>query len=240
MAWAFDAAEIERMLAGGLLLDGHAAEILVAQGFGSAIGTRSTRRIAQEDLAYSIERCTDAAFALRAGADISLNYGGSHCGTLLQAELDPRARVVSDVRDARQSVLGHGQWLFENDRGGRIAVVPWSAHWSGWHTLPISAQRAAQLTRTLAWLDRGSVSVRVSGGPWLVPQVWSDGETRRIAVWNASADDIDELTVHTGSGQPALRALHIDADSEMSESPVRDGVVRPNAPLRQWELLVLW
>jgi hypothetical protein len=239
MAWAFTDAELERLLAGGLLLDGVAAGILVARGFGAAIGARATRRIAQEDTAFSIEVCTDADFALRAGAQISLNYGGSHCATLLQADLDPRARTISEVRDARQTVLGHGQWLFENDRDGRVAVVPWSAHWSGWHTLPLSAQRVAQLTRTLTWLDRRSEIVRVSGAPWLVPQVWSDGAERRIAVWNASPDDVDELTVHAGSARPISRALHIDADGDASETTVRDGVVRPAAPLRQWELLVL-
>lgn len=238
-AWAYDDAEIERWLAGGLLLDNRAAEVLVERGFGALLGVRSLRRIDQDSVCYAMERCLDPAFALRVGADININLGGAHSGWLLQAELASEAHVISDLRDPRGQTVGHGQWLFENARGGRVAVVPWSARTSG-GAPPMYAQRAAQLSATIAWLDRGRTVGRVTGGPWLVPSVRSDGKVWATAVWNASPDDITRLEVTLPAAAPApTSAMLIDADGAMHRATLEGKSVRLPRPMRQWEMVLV-
>jgi hypothetical protein len=81
--------------------------------------------------------------------------------------------------------------------------------------------------------------VRVAGGPWLVPQSLADGPDRRLAVWNASPDEVERFTVHAPHAG-FRRALQVDAGGAIRDAAVADGVVRLAAPLRQWELAVLW
>ena len=92
LAWGLGEGELCGLLAGGLLLDGPAAAVLVERGLGELIGLGGYRFISQAEVLYSMEACTAGAFGLRVRALISLN--DRPCAQrLLQGELLGRLRV---------------------------------------------------------------------------------------------------------------------------------------------------
>jgi len=235
VTWSFDAADLKRWLSGGLLVDGPAALVLVERGFGPLIGLLSGRLVTQDEVLYSMERSRDARFGLRPDARMSVN-AKPYSAALLQADLAEGALVASDLLDPRDRVVGHGLVLFENHLGGRVAVVPWSADGE----VHMNAQRAAQLTRVLAFLDPSNRHGWVEGGAWLVPQFLTDGERWRGVVWNASPDEIDEVTVHYPADMPPPRAaVQVGSRGERTPADIRGESVRFRRPLHQWECVVL-
>lgn len=235
VAWSFTDDQLRQWLAGGLLLDGVAAGILLERGFGDWIGLQAARRVTQDDVLYSLEHATDPAFALRLGAEISMN-GHDYTSSILLASPAAGAKVATDLRGPRQQVVGPGLVLFENALGGRVAVVPWRA--DGEVSMP--GLRAVQLTRILRWLDRNNDHGWVEGGAWLVPQFLSDGKHRRTVVWNASGDELEAFEVHLPAGWPnPTNAVQIDAHGRRHPAGVSGGQVKLSRPLYQFELVVL-
>jgi hypothetical protein len=235
IAWAFSEQQLRAWLAQGLLLDGPAALILLQRGLGELIGLRGGRMIAQQKVLYTVEQTLDAQFGLRAGAQMSVN-DKPYARQLFQGEWLAGARVVSDLRSPTQAVVGHGLALYQNALGGRVAIVPWDANGA----VEMNAQRAAQLCKTLAWLDPAGAHGWVEGGPWLVPQFLRDGDVWRGVVWNASPDEVETLTVHRPAEmpQPTL-ATQLTARGERLAARIEGERVMLQRPLGQWECVVL-
>lgn len=233
--WAFSEDALRAWLAGGVLLDGSAAAHLLERGLGELIGVRDGRFITQQERNYSVEHTLDAAFGLRVGAEMTIN-SAPYAARLFQGDLLPGARVVSDIRGPEQTIYGHGLVLFENTLGGRVALMPWDAH----RGVTLNPQRAAQLTRTLVWLDPNGTVGTVAGGAWLVPQFLTDGQTWRAAVWNASPDELDSFTIQPPAGMPApTTATHLTGRGEMLPATLDGTTVRLSRPLYQWECVIL-
>jgi len=247
VAWAFDDETLRAWLSRGVLVDGPAALVLIARGFGSLIGFTSGRMVPQSEVLYTTEHCLDAEFAVRAGARVSVNTAevathltmgsGQDPLAMFQGEPIAGARTVSDLRGPRHEVVGHGLVLTENDLGGRSAVVPWSV--DAW--VPMTIYRAAQLTRTLDWLERGRQHGYVpDASGWLVPQFLSDGDVWRGAVWNAGPDEVTEFTLRLPADMPAPeRLVHVDARARRHDARLSGERVTLTEPLRQWETVLL-
>jgi hypothetical protein len=233
--------DIHRWLSGGVLLDGAAAIALDTHGYGKLIGLTDARWVSQDHLPFSMERCTRAEFGLRHGCDISVNQGaGSRLHCLVQGTLAPGAQHASILLDARGNPVGHGLVLFENELGGRVAILPWPAESS----VLMNEQRAAQLAKTVEWLgDHGGAGpehLAVSGHPWLIPIALTDGERWRVAVFNASPDDVPAFALRLPSGMSApAAAVHVTGVGQVAPAELLDGQVRTTQPMRQWELVVL-
>ncbi|NLF38394.1 hypothetical protein GX586_03050 [bacterium] len=237
LAWSFPDEQINEWLAAGLLLDGPAAEILVKRGFGAMIGVEAARQVLQEEVLYSMEHCLDPRFALRVGAQMSVN-DRPHTRALLQGALAGGAVMLTDLRDPLQRVVGHGAFIFENRLGGRVAVVPWNA--SAGATPEMNVHRAAQLRRVVQWLARGGSVGWAEGGAWLVPQFLTDGSAWRAAVWNAGPDEIGTFTVHLPDGMPRLRmGWHCTPAGTREPAAIDGGVIRTVRPVHQWDVVVL-
>ena len=235
MVWCFSDEELRGWLGKSVLLDGIAASILVERGLGEWIGIRGGRLITQQDTLYSFEHCLDGDFALRAGAEISLNRH-LYAERLFQGELLPGARVVSDLRGPTQDIVGQGLFVYQNKLGGRIAVAPWSADTE----IRMNIQRAAQLSKTLAWLDPSGAHGAVSGGAWLVPQFLSDGRNWRGVIWNANVDEVSEIIVQAPAGMPPISAAtQVNARGERRSVRVEGNKLHLAQSLRQWEFIVL-
>jgi hypothetical protein len=248
VAWSYTDSEIHGWLSKGVIIDGPAASILVERGFGKLLGVRSARMVGQDEVLYSIENCLDDDFAVRAGAQISVNScdcsatslgAGVECPPtkMFQGELLSGSRVVSDLRSPTQNVVGHGLVVFENELGGRVAVVPLSVdNWA-----PMTLYRSVQLAKTLHWLDPANAHGWVEGGAWLVPQFLTDGKLWRGAVWNAGPDEIEEFVVCRPHGMPQpTRAIHVDARGRRREAVVQGDRIRLTRPLHEWEFVVLF
>lgn len=234
-AWAFTDDELRRWLAGGLLLDGPAAAILIERGFGPLIGLRDTRFMVQDERLYAVEHTLDPAFGPRVGAEMNIN-GGGYAARLLQGEPLPGVRFASDLRGPKNDVVGHGLALFENALGGRVAVVPWDANVAASPT----PQRVAQLMGIQRFLDPQHSAGRVEGGAWLVSQFLTDGNAWRTVVWNASPDELDTFTVFPPAGMPDPRqATHVTGRGERLPAQLTGNTVTLARPLYEWEFVVL-
>ncbi|WP_328885177.1 hypothetical protein [Streptomyces sp. NBC_00316] len=233
--WAYDDVQIRDWLRGGLLLDGPAAEILHRRGFGDLIGVHGMRTPGPEGPVPAREICTDPEFALRVGARISADAVVNGHRALAVADPAPGARVASRLVDPRGADIGPGLVLYENELGGKAAVCPWPAT----PQVRMTPQRAAQLDAVLDWLGEGR-NARVSGHPWLVPHVLTDGRRWRLVVWNAAPDDADRLDVQLPDGMPApTTAVQVTARGERFPASYTDGTVTLSRPLGQWEFVVL-
>jgi hypothetical protein len=232
---SFDDATLKRWLAGGVLLDGGAAEILVERGLGKWIGVRSGRMVTQDEVLYSMEACREPDFALRPGAQISVN-GKAHAQRMFQGELEGGARIISELLGPRQQPVGHGAFVFENALGGRVAVVPWDA--SADMEPMMDLHRAAQLSLLARWLASGEPG-SVEGGAWLVPQFLSDGQAWRGAAWNAGPDEVETLRVRRPAGMPALtQAWQLSWQGERIAAKIEGDEIRLARPLFQWDAVV--
>lgn len=234
-AWGSTDDQLREWLSKGVLLDGTAASILAERGMGDLIGFRSARFITQKDVLYSVEHCLDDNFALRTGAEMSVN-AKSYTSRLFQGELAEGAHAVSDLRGPRQNVVGHALVLFQNALGGRVATVPWLAD----GRVEMNVQRAAQLGKTLAYLDLHNAHGSVEGGAWLVPQFLTDGARWRAVVWNASPDAVEEIIVHLPAQMPAPRSvIQVDASGNRFQTDWCGDRIRLPRPIHQWEFVVL-
>ncbi|MBN1809814.1 MAG: hypothetical protein JW909_12160 [Planctomycetes bacterium] len=234
VVWSFDDGEIEEWLSRGVLLDGEAAKILCERGFGELIGISACSMISSEDVLYAIERCTDADFALRDGAQVALSHG--FAARLLQGEPAEGARAVSELRNPRQEVVGHGAIVYRNSLGGRVITVPWDAN-AG---VTMTIQRAAQLRKMAAFLDVDNHYGSVHGGAWLVPQFLTDGCVWRGAVWNGSADPISEFGVRLphGMSRPE-RVIQADAGGARLAARMEGERLVLEKPLYTWDFVLL-
>ncbi len=188
-AWTFDDAELRRMLAGGLLLDGVAAAVLDARGFGDLIGVRVIGTVDRDEPntvpgPYSMERVNAAGADGTLAEDTLLSVNMQPA--LARLEPLPGSLVWTDVVTADGTRWGAGRCGFVNELGGRVAVL--------------AATRPQELPRDETGQHLLHSMVRfaegdhpqlplVSGGPYLIPQLTRtpDG-THRLAVANGSAD----------------------------------------------------
>jgi hypothetical protein len=237
--WSFSDEELMKWLAQGVLLDGPAADILVQRGYGHLIGMQNSRFINQGDAVYSIEQCLDPDFSLKTGAQMSANRGG-FTARWLQGDLLPGARIVSDLRGPTQVIKGHGEIIFENEQGGRVAIVPWDAS----KPVMMNTMRAAQISKTMHFLDPAHTYGLATGHPWLTTQLLiahndTNGRQRwRAIVWNASPDEVETFSLQLPAAMPTdCNAVQVTARGQFHDATLDGRTVRLSRPLNQWEFV---
>ncbi|GAB7184769.1 hypothetical protein ATKI12_4600 [Kitasatospora sp. Ki12] len=206
LARAFDDAELRRMLAGGLLLDGTAAHILAARGFGELLGVSVEELVEREAVGgsagggagapgpYAMERVLPVAAAGEsAGAYLSVNVQPA------LARLRPAAgaETWTEILTPDRRVWGAGRCVFTNGLGGRVAVLAATAV----ELLPYGDDGRELLHAMVRHLegDRPTLPL-VTGGPHLMPHLTRTEDGWCLAVANGSADPA-EPRVHL-PGEP--------------------------------------
>ncbi|MFF2080129.1 hypothetical protein ACFVXG_35890 [Kitasatospora sp. NPDC058162] len=182
LAWAYEDAELRRMLAGGLLLDGTAAHILRARGFGGLLGVTVEEVVEREATCepgpYALERVLTGEGA---GAYLSVNVQPA------LARLRPAAgaETWTEILTPDHRVWGAGRCVFTNELGGRIAVTAATAV----ELLPHDDDGQRLLHAAIRYLegDRPTLPL-VTGGPHLIPHLTRTADGWRLAVANGSAD----------------------------------------------------
>lgn len=240
LAWAYSDDEIHWMLKRGLLLDGPAAAILVDRGFGEWLGLVDTRFVTQQEVVYVVEEMTDPQFALRVGAQVSVN-ARPYSHRLMQGQLLPGARAISVLKDPKQRSVGHGVIIYDNALGGRVAIGPWDANESpDGYNAQRNVQRAAQVDRILHYLSAGRSMGSASGAPYLISQFLTDARCWRGVIWNASPDAVETFRVRLPAGmQGVAEAVQLDARGRRVAAQWQAGELHLAQPLHQWECVVL-
>lgn len=176
VAWAVP--DPLELLRGGLLLDGSAAAILCARGFGSLLGVDVAEVVSREHVSrqpYSVERIADGGGLLSVNVQPAL------------ARLVPAAsaEVWTEILTPRSEHWGAGRVGFVNALGGRVVTMA--------ATAPErlgrcdDGQRLAQQAISFLGSFGGRLPL-VTGGPHLMPQYARVGSRWRLAIANGSAD----------------------------------------------------
>jgi len=202
--------ELGEALRGGLLLDARAAESLLLADKGELIGI--TERLA--DAPGVTEVISDGEFGGLPGDVINLRCEG----TPRQFAWREGARVVSRVRDYAANDVGHGVVLFENEQGGRAAVVPFDSQQHlislGLAVNPISSAtflnwpRQAQMLDVLAWLGRGPLPLFVPEATGALPLLIDQGDRLIVGVTNMSYDPIENLQLRLAAPALPISRIH--------------------------------
>ena len=128
------------------------------------------------------------------------------------------ARVASTICDYGGKQTGHGLVLFENELGGRVAVLPYDSqlepyslgepHQALCSPSFMAFSRQAQLKAVLEWLNRGPVPLFVPNAPSCYPMLARQSDRLIVSVTNFLPDPIENLTL------------------ELAEPDLKGGVVR--------------
>lgn len=163
---AYGVEEIRRLLAGGLLLDGSAAQVVAQRGLGHLIGLRRlapARCIDAVGGPYAAEEFHNRRFGGAQGRYLTLtvpDLGGRP--SLSEAGLLKGAEAVSHLvdPDARR---GHvSSYAFENELGGRVFVHLLDLH-TAYGVSYNHTFRAQMLQGAVRWLARQRPALMVRG-----------------------------------------------------------------------------
>lgn len=202
----FENARIESLLARSLLLDSTAAEVLLRRGFGPQIGLHDVTEGPAERAMIHSEKIVDPTDP----------YCGSHvrCRGLVASRQTvftalPGARLQTTMLGYEGAEQGAGTILFQNDRGGKVAVLNATAsefdHITGIHLTPM---RQHLIGRVMEFLYGTTPHVSVRNAPLAFPLhvILKDGSAL-VAVCNphsGTARDLEVVvrnrTVHTVTG----------------------------------------
>ncbi|WP_258906280.1 hypothetical protein [Actinokineospora sp. UTMC 2448] len=164
LARAIPDADLPRLLAGGLLLDGVAASILTERG---------------ADLGVVVHEIADRESALYAVEDgESVNQQPA----LARLTVGPGGRALTTIRTPDGSYWGDGMVVTTTGHGGRAIVLAATSP----EDLPRSDERQARLHAAIAALVPDIPLV--TGGPHLIPHAALVNGRLRVAVANGSAD----------------------------------------------------
>ena len=188
------AGEIERILAGGALLDGSAAAVLVELGFGDRVGVDASAPVDRDSILISAERDGDADAPESDPVYISQRSVTRGDTRLYPLTPFPGARVASTFLDNEHAVVGPAIVLFENASGGRVATYSLDLSsriepgFMSWH-------RRRQLQRIMRWLARDRVALFADGGAWMMPVRRDFPDYAMLAVLNFETDPWDDVTL---------------------------------------------
>jgi hypothetical protein len=211
---AYSDVELEAFLAGGVLLDGAAAKVLVERGFGDWIGLKEL------DPAKGID-----AFGVYAAEEFYATEFGGAPGTYLTLTLPdlmgrPRfyrpslaegVRILSEMVDVDARRCQPVLYVFENASGGRVAV----------HLLELASAfgvafqnpfRQAQLAGLLAWLGRGSPPIKIEGGVYPLVLRRDHAKHSFLALFNLTLDAWPEAVFSLRDSRKIVSVKILDGD----------------------------
>ncbi|MDH6575987.1 hypothetical protein [Kitasatospora sp. MAP5-34] len=232
-AWAFADFEVELMLAGGLLLDGVAAEVLTRRGFGRLLGITTCELVEREATGpagpYALEHVRDQ--------DVYLSVNGQPA--LARLALAPGAESWTTILTPGRQTWGPGRFVFRNELGGRVAVLAATAA----QLLPYDDDGQRLLHTMVRFLeaDRPALPL-VSGGPHLIPHLSHTERGWQLAVANGSADPVRPRITLPGAPKAAaatLLAPLAPPTSARLDQHRRELILGQDLPHRGW-LVVNW
>ncbi len=206
---------IEKILSQGVILDAVAAETLADIGYSNDIGVT----IGETPQSWMAEECKDAEFnGPYTDTYITLKNNVDGISNLLPRCKD--VKVISTIVDAERQDVCNGVVLYENSRGGKVAVLPHriSADDGDARHL-LCYQRGFMLRKIIEWMDQSVLPVFVEEPTDFFVQCWDDGEILTACLTNPSYDSCSEIKVtfvHETT-LPADKALYVSDQGKLEK-----------------------
>ncbi len=236
MAEAFDDGELRAMLAGGVLMDGTALEVLEQRGLGHLTGVRIHER--REN--GVMERFTDDPFNTPFAGEVRdarIEFWGDARG--MGDVLEPTApgvRVLATMEDYFKRPVGPCLTAHENELGGRVVVMGYAP----WMFLQFPHKRH-QLQNVVDWLTRGLAPVRIDEAVTLTPIVRLAPDRQRGAVilLNTGLDTIEQATLHLRVNAHTVTLLTADGETPLASTLEPGGRRLALRQLPPWSTTIL-
>jgi len=237
VAEAFSDDELKAILAGGVLMDTIALDVLTERGLGHLAGVRLAQRLDNG----LMERFTDdplngpVAGELR---DARIEFWGAAKG--MGDVLEPTAegvRVLTTIENYFGKPHGPGMTAFENELGGRVGVMGY-APWIFLH----SVGKRLQLQNVADWISRDTMPVRVEEPVRLVAvaRVAADRRCGAVMLLNAGMDAIEAATLQIRAAARRARELAIgQAERALNLNGGKGGVQVALRNIPPWGLRVI-
>jgi hypothetical protein len=209
--YALPDAQLEALLADNLILDASAARAFADRGYGDQIGCSPGEPLAP----FGGELCT------------SEDYWGPYTGEYISYKAVPlksvralnavdAVTVVSQVIDHDRKQIAPATILFENTRGGKVAVFAFCIGSSDPDTRHLVCYpRQWALRQILRWMAPETMPVFVEAPTDFAVQCWDDGNRLVACITNLSYDSADALTIEINAdGLAPDAAQYLDDDGE--------------------------
>lgn len=207
---AADDTEIDRMLAGGAVIDRTGLESLHLRGFGERVGVGVGDFIGEDELGYEefVEPTTSPRLHGRRFPLRAMNCGGD---VVELKDLSGRAVNASIIRNYRREFVAPMVLLNENSAGERFAVLAWSGQ-VGNHQVNENLMRAEQFRELFAWTARCSLPVAVDERtPFVCPIINRSADGRFVlGLVNCSTDTYSSMALIMPAAPDVL--LLLDAE----------------------------
>ena len=185
---AVDEETLRQWLRGPLLLDATAAECFALRGLGRLVGVAVGQAAGR--CAVGAEEILDPAFGGQCGVRMPLRHMG---GNIHHLTVDPAACTISRLlwgdEIGQPAEFGPGIVLFENEWGGRVAVLPYDGQTETLRAVQFrNYHRQRQMHAILAWLAPAASFLGLVGAANLAP-LWKQTEDAvLLGVANLSLD----------------------------------------------------
>jgi hypothetical protein len=195
--------EIGALLRGKVLMDGDAATLLFARGFGEAIGLRGIAPVT----AANYERMVNGQFA---GQYVNRDETSAEAYKYRLEPLPP-AIVVSKMFGPEGTFSVPGMMLFQNAYGGRIGIIPQNGSRGDLNMVDFRGwKRQFVLRRMLEWIQQGPLPLFVENAANVFPLRRDGDNAVVIGIANLSADPLSNITLWVApsfAGKPEVEYL---------------------------------
>jgi hypothetical protein len=212
----FSRAELEELLSGGALIDGPGLRVLEELGLADLAGWRIGGSKEKDTLERLTRNPLNGAFA---GWHRDCRPSFWTETTWLLKPSSRRSRTLAEVVDFQPAAFGPCAGVYENERGGRVAVLGYYP----WRALQ-SLAKASQMKALCRWLSRDTLTAYVSS--FHKAAVWcrrTPRETPAVMVLNASIDSAKGLRLHLLTEASVLRCLRWNGRTVRLKRTARDG-----------------
>lgn len=188
---ALDAVSLEAIFSGGVLLDADALRCMERRGCAHLCGVRAGETYTNNIMERFTDDPVNGAYAGEI-RDPRVSLMGETCAALVPIDSGNRLRVVCELIDMDRRAVGACCTLFENELGGRVAVLSASPF-----RLNLSSVKIHQLQELFDWLADGEMPLRMLKPGRIVPTIRVSEDRRHFLMLlvNGSMDDAFDVGV---------------------------------------------
>ena len=181
---AYSAQELEVYLSKGLLIDNRAAKHLIAMGFEQDLGIRFSEQLKVP----CVERLSDLQFSGDYHqCDLPTNWFRTELqgDTIDVMELTSNAKAIAHFVDQDNRLISPSLVLFENERGGRIAIMAQTVQELAF----LHRGKSIQMQAIFKWMNPTFETFFIHDTPNVAPFVYEDTTSGLFILVNAGLDE---------------------------------------------------
>lgn len=190
--------EIRSLLSEGVFLDGTAAEYLYKRGYGKLLGVESVERGTDANFCSEAIRHPEKYKNIQGKLMYNLIFApaGAEGGAFFRIKPMNKAEVITDFLDPNKKPVIPGMITFENDLGGRIAILSFDLSRNASSSI-YNYKKKELIRQTIDWLGKKQLPVCIVGHPniFCVFNKANNNKYGIVTVINLTADCLDSVDI---------------------------------------------